>query len=59
MTREETEMHLCPDCESDCDCDGEDLFHETAPDDCSHECEEEDYFDGDGDDSDDLDEEDY
>lgn len=33
-------MHLCPDCEDDCDCDGEDLFHDTAPANCSHECEE-------------------
>ena len=35
-------MHLCPDCEEDCDCDGEDLFHETAPADCNHECVDED-----------------
>lgn len=33
-------MHLCPECEGDCDCDGEDLFHDEAPSNCSHECEE-------------------
>jgi len=44
-------MHLCPDCEDDCDCDGEDLFHDTAPADCSHDCDDpydEDLDDDDG-----------
>lgn len=38
-------MHDCPECESPCDCDGED-HHQSAPDDCSHDCEEENYDDG-------------
>lgn len=33
-------MHECPDCGQACDCDGEDTWFE-APDDCTHECEEE------------------
>jgi len=33
-------MHDCPFCFQACDCDGEDTWLE-APDDCSHECEEE------------------
>lgn len=37
-------MHVCPNCLQVCDCDMEDHWQE-APDDCSHECDE----DGDGD----------
>jgi len=33
-------MHDCPDCEASCDCDWEDHY-QSAPDDCSHDCEEE------------------
>ena len=48
-------MHLCPECEADCDCDGEDLFYDTAPDDCEHECDDDDsvFFDEDDEDDDD------
>ncbi len=33
-------MHECPWCGMECDCDGEDLS-QPAPEECSHECEEE------------------
>lgn len=32
-------MHECIECGLTCDCDGEDLFYEIAPDECDHECE--------------------
>jgi len=41
-------MHDCPHCEMACDCDMEDHY-QSAPDDCSHECDEEgDDYDDDG-----------
>ena len=33
-------MHECEICGQVCDCDGEDLQHDAAPNDCSHECDE-------------------
>ena len=32
-------MHECSECGNSCDCDGEDLWYDTAPDECDHECE--------------------
>lgn len=32
-------MHECPDCGQACACDIEDVWHDEAPDDCSHVCE--------------------
>ena len=43
-------MHPCPECGEYCDCDGEDLHHDVAPDDCAHECPPEDDDDLDYDD---------
>jgi hypothetical protein len=37
-------MHDCPNCEAACDCDMEDHYQE-APDDCDHECDEDEDFD--------------
>jgi hypothetical protein len=34
-------MHDCPHCGEACDCDGED-HEQPAPDDCVHECDDED-----------------
>lgn len=35
-------MHDCPECESACYCDMEDHW-QSAPDDCSHDCDEDDF----------------
>lgn len=45
-------MHECPECGYACDCDLEDTWHDTAPEDCECEC----YLntDDDNDDDDDL-----
>lgn len=42
-------MHECPNCGDSCDCDGED-HSQPAPDDCSHDCEEDDDDNGHDDD---------
>jgi hypothetical protein len=34
-------VHDCPECGESCDCDGEDLHHDQAPEDCSHICDDE------------------
>lgn len=34
-------MHDCLNCGETCDCDGED-HHQSAPDDCNHDCDPED-----------------
>lgn len=34
-------MHECPICGQGCACDGEDLWHDDAPDDCLCGCVEE------------------
>ena len=33
-------VHLCPECEDDCDCDLEDHWNDVV-DECSHVCDEE------------------
>lgn len=38
-TQEEIAMHECNNCGQACDCDIEDMWYDTAPDDCSCECE--------------------
>jgi hypothetical protein len=32
-------MHRCPKCQGECDCDAEDLWTDTPPLDCDHECQ--------------------
>lgn len=46
-------MHECPVCQMDCDCDGDDLWYDEAPDECEHDCDDDDavvFEFGDGDD---------
>ncbi len=38
-------MHECPDCGEACDCDGEDLWWDTPPDDCECGCYREEEWD--------------
>ena len=40
-------MHECPDCGQACTCDIEDIWHDEAPYDCSHECDDYDDLDPD------------
>lgn len=49
-------MHDCPECGLACDCDGEDLHHDQAPDDCVHDCDPDDVDEFDVDDEPDNDE---
>lgn len=47
-------MHECFECGQACDCDIEDTWFDEAPDDCSHDCDDEEFYDDGYDDFDDC-----